>query len=400
MRRGIICFGLLASLIAVAVPANAVQQQAEFASRPGPTNFDTPPRDAEEAKAQMRRMIQDDYAAWTGGGQRDLTIDDIGRLQREPSLIGAQAALIGSLALALDWRHGLVDRISMNELLDVADDKPVELRTSRRFDRKSRKPIPQAVKLKDWAYEYQKEFANLASNVSANGLTLWGSAGGPSVRGIYQGQIGDCYFMSGLEAVVLKRPELIKRTVQQVGPDEFELHFAGRQNPMRVRVTEGDMSQFNTDRNNGCWIAAIGLAESRIRDEQKKSNQFFKETTMGGIDRGGSQCQVLHLLTGHKYRSVSLEKASDRRIRDLLAIAMQRNIPVGLTSSDHTLSIKDFNPQSDMVLVLNPWGTSDKYKLPKSDVHVQMQNGFFEIPLGEMRRCFATINVPEGLAKE
>jgi hypothetical protein len=379
-----------------AVSISAAVANAQQACEPGPINFDKPPASLEEAKQQMTRMIAEDYAYWTNGGQRKLTIDDIGHLQKQSRLRGGQAALIGSLALALDWRHGLVDAIGKDELLALAEGKAVPLQTSNRYNHKAH---PDEVHIKDWPLEYQKEFANVASNVTPRGLSLWGADGGPSVRDIHQGQIGDCYFVSGVEAVVLKKPELIKRAIEQTGPDTFELHFPSRDEPMHITLTEADMAQFNTDRSGGCWLAVLGKAESRIREERKQKNQFYKQTDLGEVSFGGSQCQVIHLLTGHHYEPVHLKRASEERVRDILAEAMRRGVPVGLTSKDHTLSIKAFNPDSGSVLVLNPWGTSDKFKLPNSDEHVQMQGGFFEIPLAQLHHCFATINVPKSMAR-
>lgn len=372
--------------------------QAEEQPRPGPTNFSTPPTTSEEAKTQMKRMLEDDYAYWAGGRDSKLTVEAIGKLQRESKLTGGQAAMIGSLALALDWRHGLVDRVSYDDLVKLADGDTVMLKTTKKFVKKREDRVHNA-KLRSWVLEYRTEFSNLASNVSSEGPELWGKFDGPSVQSIHQGQIGDCYWLSAIEAVVLRRPDIVRRSIKQLGPDTFELRFLGHQEPMRVRVTDGDMTQFNIDREHGCWLTALALGEARIRDANRKTNQFWKVTPLGVLDHGGSQCQVLHLLTGRDYKSVSLKKHSERQINEILEEAMRKDIPVGLTSKDHTLSIKEYDPKERTVTILNPWGSTDKYKMPGSEVKVQMEEGVFQISLRDMCRYFATINVPRSLEK-
>ncbi len=113
----------------------------------------------------------------------------------------------------------------------------------------------------------------------------------------------------------------------------------------------------------------------------------------------GSQVQVLESLMGCKYESLHLRRTAPRDVGTMLEHAMRDGMPAGLTTGDHCLSVFDYNPDTQMLTILNPWGTSGKYTIEGTDLSVDMDRGIFEIPLSDACRAFQTLSIPGALCK-
>lgn len=362
---------------------------------PGPVNFKHPPADRKEALDQLAQMIAGDYESWAGGKQYPLTIREVGWLQRDPRLTDAQAAFMGALALTIEGVSGKVRAISYNKLVELADNKKVQVKRYRGDG--------QTVALSYFVDEYMTEYKNLTTNVNAKGFDLWGRSGKPTIIGLQQFQLGDCFWMAAIGAVVLKQPQSIQSMIQQTAWDKYVVKFPGREEPIRVTLTQGEISQFSIGNNDGCWMPILGLAEARVLDKSlKKQKAFWKITPMGSVNHGASTSGALHILTGHKYTHVSLNNVSQRRVAKLLREATERNIPVCFTTERHGISVADYDPNTQMIRLHNPWGYSGEYKVWNNNAcvaKVTMVNGFFSVPLSQACEIFSTIDVPAEMAE-
>src|SRR5262249_13538715 len=80
---------------------------------------------------------------------------------------------------------------------------------------------------------------------SAGAGQLWGAnfksnplfaSSGPTKDDIFQGGVGDCYFMSALSAIAKAKPEYIKNMVVDLGDGTYAVRFYRNGQPNYVRV--------------------------------------------------------------------------------------------------------------------------------------------------------------------
>lgn len=371
-----------------------------YEAQPGPVTFVAPPTSEDEAIDQLKHILQGDYAYWTGNQDNPLTIHQIGRLQRNPAVTGGQAVLLGVLALTIDHAHGFIDRLSFDSIARLAQGQTIEVETNPALSSNSTFKETPTFTFRNVLKNYKKLFYNLASNTGPNGLKLWGDNNCPTIEGLQQGPTGDCYWIAAVEAVVEKRPDIIAQAIKQVGPNQYELRFRGRDEPIVVSLTHGAMSQLNLDPHDGCWLTVLALGEAHIRDASNDTVQFWRETPLGVVAHSGSQRQVLECLLGQKYQSLNPQKFSHGTIGTMLTKATAEAMPVGLGTGDHCLSLSNYNPQTQMLTILNPWGTSDTYQIEGTDLKYPMNNGIFQMSLSDACQAFDSLVIPTAIAQQ
>lgn len=384
-----------------AAPAEINQDLPEKIPEPGPVNFSTLPSCKDEAILQLRSMIENDYEHWTGSKSRPLTLKQIGSLQRNPKLKYAQAVLLGVLALTIDHGHGFVDRLDYDKVMALANGESICVSTSPALDGNAPDlNEAQTFTFRNLVINYRKFFDNLLSNLSPSGYKIWGREKMPGIDGLQQGPVGNCYWLSAVEAVVQKHPEIVMQTIKQLSPDRFELQFRGQAQTIEVTLTHGEMSQLSLDPQDGCWLTILALGEAKVREQEPDLPGFWLQTPLGVVAHSGSQKQVLELLTGEKYLHVYMKETPLEKIAAILRRTTRERMPVGLSTSDHCLSICDFNSETKMLTILNPAGTSSIYQIGESGISVLMENGIFELPLSEARRAFYSLTIPAAAREE
>ncbi len=353
---------------------------------PGPVNFSTPAATRKEGLQQLNKMIEGDYESWTGGKQYVLTLKEVGKLQRNPRLKDAQAALLGALAIIFDETEGKARAISYDKLMEFAQGKSIEVKRYRGEGN--------TVKLSFLGIEFMKSFQDLASNKDAKGFQLWGVKGVPTIDGLRQAQISDCVWMAAVGAMVMNHPKKIQAMIHQIAWDRYEVKFPGHDDPVKVTLTDAEISQCNLGDKDGVWMPILGMGMSRIEDGKKSTKAFYKMTPLGAMESGMWTPQALHLLTGRKYKGVGLKKLPPEKVARWMSAAVKNHVPVCICTPDHALSLAGYDEDTKKVTIHNPWGTSDNYKI-SDEITVKMEKGFFDLPLGKVCHNFSSIIVPE-----
>ncbi len=391
---------LLIAFIFVSMCNPPAYGQNLYEAQPGPVTFAAPPASEDEAIDQLKRILQGDYAYWTGSPDSPLTIHQIGRLQRNPAVTGGQAVLLGVLALTIDHAHGFIDRLSFDSITRLAQGETIQVDTNPALASNSTFKETPTFTFRNVLKNYKKLFDNLQSNTDSNGFKLWGDNKGPTLEGLQQGPTGDCYWIAAVEAVVEKRPNVIAQTIRQIAHNQYELRFRGRDEPIIVTLTHGAMAQLNLDPHDGCWLTILALGEAHIRDAANNTAQFWRETPLGVVAHSGSQLQVLECLMGQKYQSLNPQKLSRSSIGMMLAKATTETMPVGIGTGDHCLSLCDYNPQTQMLTILNPWGTSDTYQIEGTNLQYPMNNGKFQMALSDACQAFDSLVIPSTITQQ
>lgn len=211
---------------------------------------------------------------------------------------------------------------------------------------------------------------------------------------VKQGQIGDCYLVSALASVAEQNPQQIKDMIKDNNDGTYTVTFPGAPDePITVNApTDAELAQFAEGTKHGVWPSVIEKAYGKYKDDSKTVAQ-------DGIPHGGALTTGLGIMTDKDTDSDVLSLTATDTTREKLISAMQdhRAVTAGTFPSlmddptaipeRHAYSVLDFDPQSDMVTIRNPWGTgepTDEHHAVKDGVN----DGIFQMTLEEFDRIF------------
>jgi hypothetical protein len=96
---------------------------------------------------------------------------------------------------------------------------------------------------------------------------------GPSMDDIFQGEVGDCYFVAPLSAIAEANPEFIKRMVVELGDGTYAVRFYRNGSPVFVRV-DADLWAQNSipkyaglGREGSIWVPIVEKAYCFFRKQ-------------------------------------------------------------------------------------------------------------------------------------
>jgi hypothetical protein len=264
----------------------------------------------------------------------------------------------------------------------------------------------------------------------------------PSLKNIHQGAGGDCFLLSTIGAMVQRNPNSIKNMISQV-PGGFRINFPVN-NSVNYRMpsksvfvtppTIQEILTFNsasvktygyTSVSEGIWLPVLQKATATILSDTNKyplPNYVFYDyprennpELMDYIFVGGSFDYMMALFTGNdvitdsitpgKYNDISAYKkklnselAFCKKNSRLTTLWMDKFKKYG-TSTDisdadynaikgnyiydwHCYAVLDFDSNSELVTLWNPFGDDNIVKGTQSLTHgYNMSNGIFSIPL-------------------
>lgn len=348
----------------------------------GTTSTTSLPATDAEALTQIDAVLNNDWNAWTSSTGRMLTVSEVGKLLANPNITGSQAAVLGLIS-------------SMYYVSDKADEQGQPLSFS-----SVQEELHGAYPL---GY-YRQAMSQLSSSHKADGsFSLYGSYNGPEMSGIQQGPVGDCFFLAAINGVLNQNPTNIARMITQSG-NTFYITFADGTHKT-VTLTDGEIASFSYAKNNGCWLATLGMGEAQTVLGGPRAADYSaveKATPLGPVVDGGFPSQTFGMLTGRPYSSLTSYDYQDNEsalsdtydlsdVDALLSYNISHNYPTGISAPGHALTVLAYDGYD--VTILNPWGTSGTYNTGLSQTDYQMTNGQFTIPAYEMMNGFSSITV-------
>jgi hypothetical protein len=101
------------------------------------------------------------------------------------------------------------------------------------------------------------------------------ASGGPSKNDVYQGSVGDCYFMARLSAIADAQPEYIRKMVVDLGDGTFAVRFYNGGQPEYVRVdadlwvdSSGNPKYADLGQQGAIWVPIVEKAYAFWRRQQ------------------------------------------------------------------------------------------------------------------------------------
>lgn len=256
----------------------------------------------------------------------------------------------------------------------------------------------------NWDRNFTAAKARIEKNTA--GGQLWN----PAVMALEttrQGQLGDCYLVSAMSAVMSRDKERFASLVDARSDGTFTVTYPGRKPVTFEKPTEAELALGGIGASG--WLPLMEQAWGRWRSQEKGKGADVEGTD--GIT-GGDSGATLMVLTGHTFHRVSFPVSVEDReakkgemlseLRQWLVQNMKERraitagtlprkatmgtpykTPPGIVKN-HVYVIADYDPKTDVVTIWNPHGNTFK---PKGADGLEngytTEHGMFKLPLAE-----------------
>ena len=221
----------------------------------------------------------------------------------------------------------------------------------------------------------------------------------PDPLNVKQGMMGDCWFLSALVGVALRRRTDIRALVWQEG-QLFKVRFPGKAPVTVTRPTDGEIAIFSSVCTNGIWLPVLEKGFGLVRNNDA---YFFVDTsTTDAADTGNLTGVGINLLTGHDDDTdiIPLTKIATTRAKLIKAFANKKIVTAAIKGSyfsdfrpdglpmGHAYTVMGYDSSTDMIRLRNPWGNT-------GPTGVTTVDGVFEMKLTDFDADFSVIAYEE-----
>lgn len=234
--------------------------------------------------------------------------------------------------------------------------------------------------------------------------------GAPSLDGVHQGPLGDCYLISSVGSIVGRDPARVRAMVGQNPDGSFFVQFPAGPTVRVPSVSDAEILLGSTDGRQGIWLNVIEKAYGEL----VLARRGLDEPAIDALS-GGSTTRTLGLLTGRPtfrlpFRRRGRPHATARvavtaMTPEVRAVLMQAQgsgrpiacftgpgpVPPGI-AMHHAYAVLGYDPDCDIVHIWNPWGNHFRPAGPPGlENGFPVQEGRFSVPMVEFVRIFAGI---------
>ncbi|QJW95799.1 hypothetical protein [Frigoriglobus tundricola] len=226
----------------------------------------------------------------------------------------------------------------------------------------------------------------------------------PQLKGMSQGALGDCYFVSVVGAAVHAHRQRVLQMFRPAKDGACELDFPDGTKVLVRKLTDAQIALGSTAGEQGRWLNVLeeGFGQVRFARQAKKQPG---DIPLDVISRGGDPATAIALLTGHKAECVDVLKhandhAATARLRATMIASSKGRLlmdcgtpetgtPPGVPGG-HCYAVLGFDAATDTVHLWNPWGNTFH---PKKEPYGLMngypvKDGRFDVPLGDFVKIF------------
>jgi hypothetical protein len=304
------------------------------------------------AARQFLAQVTNNFDAWDLDHDGRLTRAEIERDMQDATIKGDAAAALA----ALKW--------------DVMDTKPGEPPKSyARADFEAMQS--QLAGGKGFKLPYLAHFTNGLKKLGETPRQLFAEEI-PHLTSIRQDSTSDCYFNSAVGSVAQASPKAIVKLIKQNADGTFTVTFPGKASDRIPAPTDAEIAAYS-DAADGIWFNVLEKAYAKIRPIDPKA------ATSEPIDAaaliGGSENDVLGLISGHKIKAThfplisrrTLDERLLKNVRAELIEAFQNHRAVVTAKYHHAFAVVAYDPRTDTVTIHNPYDGNGSEGLPNGD---------------------------------
>ncbi len=357
---------------------------------------------AEEVSAQpvpkFLDVVKANFAGWDLDKNAELSGDEIELAVHNPAVKGHAAAAAASLRRAVRAQR---ERLPLT-LAKLAADIP--------YDAKSKAtPVPA---------NYEGMYDSALAKIAVTKREIFVSDK-PSVDGLHQGRLGDCFLLAGLGTMAHCYPERLVKMIEPTADGMIAVNFGSGQRVVLPPPTDAEVVIGAETGNDGVWANIFEKAIGQLYLERQTAKKHVTPFSIIGI--GGSPATPLAFLTGHRCKRLGCEdfqkagllegEAREARLNDirqqLTATLKAGRVIVGGTAPisgiqvkvpglyyNHSYGVLNYDEQTDLVTFWNPFGNKFTPKGPAGLKHgFPTSHGRFEMTMPEAVMWFGSFSI-------
>jgi hypothetical protein len=342
---------------------------------------------AAEAAASFLDLLEERFAAWDADGDGLLEEGEVDALVVKPGVTGREAAAVAALKVFRRKIDPPLPGFTLGYFTEVMawDLAPGSGDTS--FDRAYRR--------------YASRIASTRRHLFPDGPVEY--------RTLHQGDLGDCFFLAGVGAVLHRDPGEITRMIRDGDSGSFTVSFPGAKPVTVDPPTDAEIAMAASTDDHLLWPVVLELACGNVKSDALPADKQPEEST-DTIARGGSPSSVLRLLTAHVPRVISMrQKDQAETILPRVRAALRESVPakrlvVASTQKDtavppglhakHSYAVLGYDADGDAIRLWDPHGHTFKPTGPPGLANgYPVTHGFVEIPIPEFFLIFRAMTL-------
>lgn len=339
--------------------------------------------------SEISDIIDRRFSKWDLNRDRRLSTDEIDQAVANPLLRDTEAAAMAAL------KRGLAGHIDAGS-------------------GSGKEQLQQRVDARTAEGQHFRELFSLANKRIQQAQRRLFASGRPQLATIHQGQLGNCFVLAPLGAVLAVTPDRVSQMFTSGPADGYYVRFGKYQIPV-PKLTDAELALTAGNEGDGVWVnvyeKAAGAAQKVIGPAGAA-----KGSAIDAISSGGSVTNFLSLITGRQIQRFSFEftrrdDKGTRQYRDSLQqlrtwlddARRERHAMVCTTrdsrtpglASHHAWAVIAWDNASDTITLWNPHGGNFRPAGSSGPVHgYPASQGILKIPLEQFIRLFS------GMARE
>ncbi|MGE3806317.1 MAG: C2 family cysteine protease [Gemmataceae bacterium] len=332
----------------------------------------------------VKQTIHEHFDAWAGNEkEKNLSFVQVDKLVSSPHVTGDQAAALAAIHRGYFHTQPTSGGGEQRELLASLDEL-----------------LAAADKLEPF-------YRDGCQHLDQVDRQIFGP-GAPTINGIAQGHLADCYLIATLGALAHHRPDEIRKLIRVRDDLSCDVTFHDGEFIHVPKLSDGLIVLSSRCGKQGLWLNILETAYGKHRLAKENGRFDLPEDVLNY----GYPARVMQLLTGQAGKILALQGqggASLDGVRDVLRSGVERKsvlvamtgkkakVPPGMIAN-HCYTILDFDAQADKVKIWNPLGLNFEPKdLIGLEAAASIEHGYltkggvFEVPLTDFVRIYSWI---------
>ena len=255
-------------------------------------------------------------------------------------------------------------------------------------------------------FDLNREYLFYKTHLASTNFDVFGP-GSPTLKGIAQGHLGNCFFVSMMGAMANCNPDGVRSMIMMNEDKSITVKFPDGRSTRIVRIPDVLIALGSRTGSQGIWLNVLEEAYGEVY-----KTRALGDSAVLGIDRlsrGGVIGETIELLTGNKSETtvwkpgvpedllnVRYLLSKGKKSKSLMGAGVPLDLkkpPPGIVVA-HAYAILDFDEKTDRMTLWNPHGNN--FKPMGDDGFVNgytTEGGVFTLPTRDFSFLFKSLFV-------
>jgi hypothetical protein len=327
-------------------------------------------------------VVRANFEGWDANGDGQLTLDEIETAMITPRYKGDVGVAVATFRFVDRYHYAREDKKI----------PPFTLRKLQVYE-------AAAARKRELEHDYDKIFQEMKEKLARTPRELFPDKV-PLLTAVKQGNVGDCWLMSMLGALVHMHPDKVCQMVKPGKGKHYLVQFDGVNRPVQIlEPTDAEIALNTSAEKNGLWLTVIEKAFAVYTNRQQPTGA--RQLSPVDILSGGAAADAIAVLTGHGYRPVGPNHPKFEELlmaavadRCLICTSLRPKVETEGLYHGHVYAVIGYDDKArgKPVTVFDPLGedfTPEEGKKPGPVAGYKRKDGVMQVPLKEFKQVFS-----------